>query len=81
MGENTPLTATGTTVRFGASRANRSTLVDQRSRDSIAPGHTAGSGSMRPAGKFKSAPPRFRCPAADFRTANRFEEAFATVIR
>ena len=37
--------------------------------------------NMRPAGKFRTAPPRCKCRAADFRTATRFEEAFASVIR
>jgi hypothetical protein len=63
-GERTPLTTTGTTVRPGASRANRSKLANRRPSASTTPGITAGSGPRCSAGKVRMAPPRLRGRAA-----------------
>ncbi len=49
-------------MRPGTSRAKRSRLSDQRSSASTAPGSTAGSGSILPPGKVRTAPPRLQVP-------------------
>src|SRR5215211_967315 len=81
VGESTPLTTAGTTARSGTSRAKRSRLPDQRPSASVAPGSTAGSGSISPPGKISTAPPPRRCRTALRMTPNRPGEASATEIR
>jgi hypothetical protein len=71
----------GTTVSPGTSRAKRPTLADQRSSASAAPGNTAGSGSIRPPGKVRTAPPSLRCRVAARTSPKRPGDASATVSR
>src|SRR5512146_1510245 len=54
---------TGTMRVAGSRRANTPMLVDQSCNVVSAPGSTAGSGSMWPAGKVSTAPPARSTPA------------------